>query len=512
MRSFTSLAWLWLLYPVSSYAHHWKRHGNLTSPDLRAILSGHNVHWSASTVVAFPNSTEFTNATERRDSWEAPGWAASVSPDNEKDVATAVKLAVQHNIPFLATGGRHGSSTGFGELQGALAIDLSHFKSVEINVDASTVTVGGAATFGEFHDKLYAAGLMLPSGSCSCPGYAGLAVGGGIGRYMGSLGLVTDRLVSARVVTAAGKIITVSKKENVDLFWGIRGAGANLGIITSATYQAAKAADHADGYALTIDMYFAANGTAAYFEYLERLADQLPGNVGGLHLTSYNATTDQAELFVNWVWFGPEKEGRAFISQFITLSPYKVENYVYIPWSQIIAVAGNGVGQNGLCVKSVYANNYASNLKTLSASTFQATFEKFQEFYAKYPEGRGSASNLEIFPNQAVAALDEDFDAYPWRDAKAFFTVSASFDDTSLSNQTLLDAGDSFARGLRDSWTKTGGYAKEGGTIYVNYAHGDEPLESVYGVHKLPRLAALKKKWDPTRVFAYNNVLPTHYP
>lgn len=511
MKSFISLAWLCLFDLASSYANHLKSHNNVTLAKLNAILFGHGVYWSAGTVVAFPNSTEFKNATERRIVWEEPSFAASISPDNEEDVATAVKLAVQHKIPFLATGGRHGGGTGYGELQAGLAIDLSHFKSFEVNVD-TTVTIGGAATPGEFHNDLYAAGLMLPSGSCSCPGYAGLAVGGGIGRYMGSLGLVTDRLVSARVVTAAGEVITVSQKENADLFWGIRGAGANLGIITSATYQAAKKADHADGYALNIDIYFAADRTAAYFEHLEKVADQLPGHVGGVHLTTYNATTDQAELFVNWVWFGPEEDGRAFMSQFTAFGPYTVENYVYIPWSQIMAVAGNGIGQNGLCVEGIYANTYASNLKTYSASTFQATFDKIQQFYAKYPEGRGLSSNLEIFPNQAVAALDEDFDAYPWRDTKGFFTVSAYFDDQSLSNQTLLDVGDSFCRELRDSWTKTGGYADEGGTIYVNYARGDEPLESVYGVHKLPRLAALKKKWDPNRVFAYNNVLPTSYP
>ena len=512
MRSFTPLAWLWVLHPACSYADQLTSNGTITSADLKSILCGKEVHWFAGTVVAFPNSTQFTNATDRRDSWAAPNFAASVSPDNEEDVATAVKLAVQYNIPFLATGGRHGSGMGFGKVQGGLAIDLSQFKSFEANVSASTVTIGGAATFGEFNAELYAAGLMLPSGSCSCPGYAGLAVGGGIGRYMGSLGLVSDRVLSARVVTATGEVITVSERENADLFWGIRGAGANFGILTSVTYQAAKAADHADGYAWTVDMYFAANSTAAYFEHLGSIAGQLPANVGGLHLTSYNATTDQAELFVNWVWFGEEKEGRAFISQFLAFGPYAVENYVYIPWNQIIAVAGNGIGENGLCIKDVYANTYASNLKTFSGATFQATFAKIGQFYATYPEGRGVSSNLEVFSNQAVAALDEDFDAYPWRDAKAFFTASAYFDDASLSNQSLLEAGDTFCRGLRDSWTETGGYAKEGGTIYVNYAHGDEPLERVFGVHKLQRLAALKKKWDPNRVFAYNNALPTSYP
>jgi hypothetical protein len=63
---------------------------------------------------------------------------------------------------------------------------------------------------------------------------------------------------------------------------------------------------------------------------------------------------------------------------------------------------------------------------------------------------------------------------------------------------------------LRDDLVATSGYPEI--TVFVNYAHGDEPLERIYGREKLPRLAALKKKWDPKQVFRYNNGLPTQYP
>lgn len=111
-----------------------------------------------------------------------------------------------------------------------------------------------------------------------------------------------------------------------------------------------------------------------------------------------------------------------------------------------------------------------------------------------------------------MAALGEDFSAYPWRDTKAFYTFSATLDDLALAtNQTLVEAGDELGARLRDAWTKTGGYADEGGVIYVNYARGDEPLENIYGSH-LPRLVDLKKEWDPDRVFAFNNALLTSHP
>lgn len=203
-----------------------------------------------------------------------------------------MKLAVQHNIPFLATGRRHGYTTTLGELQEGLAIDLSQLNSFEADTEANTITVGGASGAGEFQDELYAAGLLVPHGSCACPGYVGLSVGGGVGRYMGSLGLVSDRLLSASVVTSTGDIVTISESENTDLFWGMRGAGANFGIITSATYQAAKTSDHSDGYVLNCDLHFFSNATAAYFAYLDSVDATLPGNVGGVHITLYNTTTD----------------------------------------------------------------------------------------------------------------------------------------------------------------------------------------------------------------------------
>lgn len=73
-----------------------------------------------------------------------------------------------------------------------------------------------------------------------------------------------------------------------------------------------------------------------------------------------------------------------------------------------------------------------------------------------------------------------------------------------------FNAGEHAGQTLRDSWVRTSGY--ENHTIYVNYARGDETLEQKYGARKLPRLAALKKKYDPDNVFGWNNALPTEYP
>lgn len=65
----------------------------------------------------------------------------------------------------------------------------------------------------------------------------GATIGAGVGPYQGLHGLVIDALLSVRLVTASGKIVMASEQEHEGLFWAVRGAGANFGIITSATYK-----------------------------------------------------------------------------------------------------------------------------------------------------------------------------------------------------------------------------------------------------------------------------------
>lgn len=82
-------------------------------------------------------------------------------------------------------------------------------------------------------------------------------------------------------------------------------------------------------------------------------------------------------------------------------------------------------------------------------------------------------------------------------------------DSGNVAGDPAAKAGDRLGRELRDSWASTSGYPEL--SVYVSYAHGDEKLSQRYGRGKLPRLAALKKEWDPDNVFAYNNALPTEY-
>lgn len=141
------------------------------------------------------------------------------------------------------------------------------------------------------NDSVLSADTETESGSGSCPGYAGLTVGSGVGRYTGVFGLVSDALISARVVTADGRVLQVSEKENSDLFWGLRGAGANLGIVTSATYQAHKLVNQ--GLVMNADFIFPANMSRQYFNVLESFSGKMPANLAVISVVFYNAAAQE---------------------------------------------------------------------------------------------------------------------------------------------------------------------------------------------------------------------------
>ena len=71
------------------------------------------------------------------------------------------------------------------------------------------------------------------TGTCECVSLLGPALGGGHGWLQGHHGLIADQFVSMNVVLADGSLQTIDATS--DLFWAMKGAGANFGIVTSLT-------------------------------------------------------------------------------------------------------------------------------------------------------------------------------------------------------------------------------------------------------------------------------------
>lgn len=132
-----------------------------TPTNLSAIFGQNASQWDAGTVLVLPDAPDFANITERWTVFGAPTFAGAVRPATEADVVKAVQLARQHNVPFLATGGRHGFSTTLHALDQGLEIDLSQLNSVEVDANHATVTIGAGVIVDDILDPIYDAGFEM---------------------------------------------------------------------------------------------------------------------------------------------------------------------------------------------------------------------------------------------------------------------------------------------------------------------------------------------------------------
>jgi FAD/FMN-containing dehydrogenase len=148
------------------------------------------------------------------------------------DVKAAIDFARDMNALLSVRGGGH-NIAGSAVNDGGVVIDLSLMKSVQVDPVARTVRVAPGVTLGELDRETQAFGLITPTGINSTTGIAGLTLGGGFGWISRKFGLTIDNLVSADVVTADGRRVKASEKDNADLFWALRGGGGNFGVVTS---------------------------------------------------------------------------------------------------------------------------------------------------------------------------------------------------------------------------------------------------------------------------------------
>ena len=163
--------------------------------------------------------------------------ALIVRSSGTADVVEAVNFARDRGLLLSIRGGGH-NVAGNAMNDGGVVIDLAAMRGVHVDAATGTVRAAGGATWGDVDRETQLFGLAIPGGVVSTTGIAGLTLHGGYGHLRRTYGLSIDSLLSVQIVTADGQVRTASPTENADLFWAVRGAGSNFGVVTSFEFRA----------------------------------------------------------------------------------------------------------------------------------------------------------------------------------------------------------------------------------------------------------------------------------
>ncbi|KAI1407333.1 FAD-binding domain-containing protein [Hypoxylon sp. FL1857] len=195
----------------------------------KVSLSGESKIWTD------PSKADFQESLARWTDVDKKEPGAVILPATENDIVEIVRLAVETSVPFVAKAGGHSSWSTIGA--SGFILDLSQVRSVEVDTEKQTATASAGALVGDVVKAVNEKGYCAVTGTVNSVGFIPSTIGGGITLLAPLVGFGSDNIVSARIVTAKGDLITVSENENAELLYAIKGAGQFFGVVTSLTVK-----------------------------------------------------------------------------------------------------------------------------------------------------------------------------------------------------------------------------------------------------------------------------------
>jgi FAD/FMN-containing dehydrogenase len=407
------------------------------------------------------------------------------------DVINAVNLAREEKLLLAVRGGGH-NIAGNAVCDGGLLIDLSLMRSVRIDPASATARVEPGATLADFDKEAQEFGLVTPLGINSTTGVAGLTLGGGFGWTTRKFGLTIDNLISADVVTADGKLLHVSGRENPDLFWALRGGGGNFGVVTSFEFKL-----HPLGpQVLSGLIVHPLEKARELLPQFSRIAKQAPDE-----LTIWAVMRKAPPLvFLSTEWHGKDvlvfaacyagdmKDGEKALKGLRSLGK---------PIADVISPHPFTAWQAAFDpLLTPGARNYwkSHDFADLTDPAINVILNSVRELPS--PECEVFIAHV----GGAMARIPGNATAFPNRDAHFVMNVHTRWQDKAQDAACIA-----WARHLFEA---TAPFAS--GSVYVNFMPEDESdrVEKAYGTN-YRRLAEIKRRYDPGNLFRMNqNIRP----
>ena len=442
-----------------------------------------------------PQDTGFDNARAVYNGGIDRRPALIVRPTGAADVMDAVNYARDARLPIAVRCGGH-SVAGTSICDDGVLVDLSSLKGVQVDPARGTAIAQGGALWGEYDRETQLYGMATPGGRVTTTGVGGFTLGGGYGWLSPKYGLTCDNLVGADVVTADGRLVHASEDENADLLWGLRGAGANFGVVTSYELRVHELPPLLLAGMLVIPNQDVAGVVREYRDYVEQAPEEL--------VTAVVTVLAPPEEFVP-----PELVGKPVVAMVVayigdpeeaveTAAPLRdlvtsaggmdlVQPMPYVALQSMI---------DGFAPKGWLNYHRGIHLSRLSDHVIDHFVEVGQSIHSPMTQG------VMFRHGGAVSRVPEDATAAGNRMAPYMAHPIAAW-DTPDQTDYEMDWVRRFSAAV--SPDKTGG-------VYLNFEPGTSTsdVKSGFGEEKYARLVELKDKWDPTNLFRSNhNIAPT---
>jgi FAD/FMN-containing dehydrogenase len=401
------------------------------------------------------------------------------------DIADAVNLARTLNLEVAVRGGGH-NVAGRATLDGGVMIDLSPMRGIHVDPKARTARAQGGVTWGEFNRETQLHGLATTGGIVSSTGIAGLTLGGGLGWLMGKYGLAVDNLLSVGLVTADGRVLRAGQDEHTDLFWAIRGAGANFGVVASLEYQLHPVGPTITGGLVAHPFERAREVLRFYRDITASLPDEFTVVAGLIHAPDGSGTKLVAILLCHC---GPLDVGEAAARPMKAFGSPAMDTVGPLTYCQLNAMLDAVYPKGAL---NYWKSNFLAQLSDEAIDTMIECFvtcpSPMDHVVLEHMHG-------------ATTRVGIGDTAFPHRADGYDFLVVSEWMDQADTDRCIAWARDTYA--AMKPFMASGRYVN-----YLDHDESGDPVAAAYGPN-YRRLQELKAQYDPSNFFHMNqNIRP----
>ncbi|MFI6080797.1 LLM class flavin-dependent oxidoreductase [Streptomyces sp. NPDC051217] len=439
------------------------RHPGIVYDDLPATLASAAIE---------PGDARYSRVRSTYIRGGSPGLVLPVK--DAVEVVEALAFARRHpDLPLGVRSGGHGIS-GRSTNDGGIVIDLSALNTIEV-MDERTrrVRIGPGARWADVAQALAPHGWALSSGDYGGVGVGGLATAGGVGWLAREHGLTIDHLRAVDIVLADGRTVHASAEENPDLFWAVRGAGANFGIVVAFEFEVDTVGDV--GWA---QLVFDASDTAEFLESWSAAVEAAPRDLSSNLILGRRRRGRPAYAQVLAVVDSDDPDTVLDrLKPFAEIAPLLDQSIQIVPYAAVMANVRDGIhnGQGEPHAHSGLVEHITPEVAAEAAELIES----------------GAAYFFQI---RSVGGAVSDVPP----DATAYANRSANFSVVAFGTN---------ASGLDERWERL---RRHFVGMYLSFETGLDPerIDIAFPGETLTRLRALKKRYDPENVFRDNfNVL-----
>jgi UDP-N-acetylenolpyruvoylglucosamine reductase len=409
--------------------------------------------------------------------------AASVA-----DVQAAVMAAHEHDLLLAIQATGHGTVVAS---DGALLLKTSQLTTVEIDPDRRTARVGPGAVWQHVNSAAAQFGLATLAGRCATVGVTGYTLGGGTGWLSRKFGFAADSVVRAEVVTADGRLLNASADENPDLFWALRGGGANFGVVTSLEFRLYPAAQLFAGMSLyPLDRAF--ETMATYRQWALDEPDEMNSAIMLMRLPPHPSVPEPFRgkrfLAIRAFYLGSAEQGRQVLAPLLDAAgPPLLDGFGMMSFPEASAAT------NGPDAPPMAARQYVELFGEVPDDAIHAMIEA---------AGEGVTSPLAFVElrHWGGAMAKPGPDAGPAGARDVPFSIMAVAPYQAHERERVEAYVDSLATRLKPYAT---------GGSFLNLQMDRTRTRTAFTAENYSRLVQVKRAWDPDNFFQLNhNISP----